>query len=50
MINNELKKVNTRLLLLAHAYTRFTSAVETEQPEADHVRMIEQTQVVPVYI
>ena len=40
MINNELKmKKKTRLLLLAHADIRFTSAVKTEQPE-----------VVPLYI
>ena len=38
IINNELKRLE-QLLLLTHADTRFTSAVETEQPE-----------VVPLYI
>jgi len=36
MINNDLK----RLLLLAHADTRFTSAI----------KMIEQSEIVPLYI
>ena len=38
IIHNELKRLK-QLLLLAHTDTRFTSAVETEQPE-----------VVPLYI
>ena len=48
MINNEIKGYN-RLLLLAHAYSRFTSA-ESEQPETRTYKYRSCQKVVPLYI
>ena len=48
MINNEIEGYN-RLLLLAHVYSRFTSA-ESEQPETRTYKYRSCQKVVPLYI